>query len=134
MTVDELKKINLQITASSEAFSGDTLNEVASELMFSDQVDPLFLHQANIFVNKVHRIISNTDYYSQVKPDLIKVCGLAKYLAGQIKILQQKNKPYSKSIYADLMTMADLLAKIAPYIRMVSGVIILLNNSDVKFG
>ncbi|MBK7475578.1 MAG: hypothetical protein IPI11_05990 [Haliscomenobacter sp.] len=134
MTVDQLRKINLQITTSKKAFSGKTIEEVAKELRHLEQVDSLFLHEVNIFVNRVHKVLSKTDYYDQIESDLDEVCNLALHLSEYLKMAKKKDKPLPLSMIAQIRKMGKILAKIAPFIRLVSGVIILLNNSDVKFG
>ncbi len=134
MNVDQLKAINGQIKSRKKALSKSTIVHVSEKLRFSSETDPLFLIEVNIFVHEIHRILSKADYYDQIEKDLNDVCILAMNLSENLKITQQKNKALSKSLITDIKTIGRILAKIAPYIRMVSGVIILLNNSDVKFG
>lgn len=133
MTVGELRRIN-QSENNKTKVSANVLKQIAEELRFSAEINPLFINEVNIYVHSLHKIVSKTDYYDEVESDIEEVCTLALHLSQNLKVIEKTGKKtIPKSLIAEMKRMGKLLSDMAPFIRSIAALMILMNSSDIQF-
>lgn len=153
MTADELKIVNQTLKSGKiktieevlnqiKAFKGEELEtteevlmQIADELRFAPVINSLFITEVNYFLHHLHRLVGKTDYYDGVAKDFHEICTLSMHLSNILKETEKKpkgRKTLSKSLISDMKTIGVILHRIAPSIRSVAALIVLLESSDIQ--